>query len=78
MPFKSSKQRRYLWAKEPEIARKWEKEMKYKKKNKMKYKDGGMVDSYAEKFGLSPTGEDNQKMEARRDALKNYKKKKRY
>lgn len=23
MPFKSEKQRRYLWAKEPEIARKW-------------------------------------------------------
>lgn len=26
MPFKSEKQRRYLWAKHPEIARKWEKE----------------------------------------------------
>lgn len=33
MPFKSEKQRRYLWANEPEIARKWAKN----------YKDGGYV-----------------------------------
>ena len=26
MPFKSDKQRRYLWANEPEIARRWTKE----------------------------------------------------
>jgi hypothetical protein len=26
MPFKSEKQRRFLWAKEPEIAKKWTKE----------------------------------------------------
>tara|TARA_R100001244_G_scaffold38661_1_gene34933 strand:- start:107 stop:262 length:156 start_codon:yes stop_codon:yes gene_type:complete len=26
MPFKSEKQRRYLWAKEPAIAKKWTKE----------------------------------------------------
>lgn len=26
MPFKSIKQRKYLWAKHPEIARKWTKE----------------------------------------------------
>lgn len=25
MPFKSSKQRRYLWAKKPSLARKWTK-----------------------------------------------------
>jgi hypothetical protein len=25
MPFKSTKQRRYLWAKKPELARKWTK-----------------------------------------------------
>jgi len=25
MPFKSDKQRRYLWANEPEVARKWTK-----------------------------------------------------
>jgi hypothetical protein len=26
MPFKSEKQRKYLWAKEPEIAKKWTQE----------------------------------------------------
>jgi hypothetical protein len=26
MPFKSEKQRKYLWAKHPEIAKKWTKE----------------------------------------------------
>lgn len=30
MPFKSEKQRRYLWAKEPEIAQRWEDEKKRK------------------------------------------------
>lgn len=33
MPFKSEKQRRYLWANEPEVARKWAKN----------YQDGGLV-----------------------------------
>jgi len=39
MPFKSEEQRKYLWAKEPKIARKWTDEygskiVKKKKKNK--------------------------------------------
>ena len=41
MPFRSEKQRRYLWAKEPEIAREWtdkygSKIVKKKKKKKKK------------------------------------------
>lgn len=28
MPFKSEKQRRYMWATHPELARKWEEEAK--------------------------------------------------
>tara|TARA_R110000744_G_scaffold152452_1_gene266542 strand:- start:392 stop:646 length:255 start_codon:yes stop_codon:yes gene_type:complete len=33
MPFKSGEQRRYMWAKEPEIAEKWE-----------EYATGGMIE----------------------------------
>lgn len=37
MPFRSEKQRRYLWAKEPEVAKRWTKKygskIKKKKKN---------------------------------------------
>jgi len=36
MPFKSEKQRKYLWKKEPKIARKWKK--KYGRKTKKKKK----------------------------------------
>ena len=36
MPFQSEKQRRYLWANEPEIAKRWE---KYPKA----YKQGGPI-----------------------------------
>lgn len=32
MPYKSAKQRRYMHAKEPEIAKRWDKEAKAKKK----------------------------------------------
>lgn len=32
MPFKSEKQRRYLWANEPKVARKWADEAKKQKK----------------------------------------------
>ena len=38
MPFKSEKQRKYLWKKEPKIARKWTK--KYGSKPKKKQKKG--------------------------------------
>lgn len=38
MPFKSQKQRRYLHAKHPEIAQRWEKEAKAKKRRKTKKK----------------------------------------
>lgn len=42
MPFKSPKQRRYMWAKHPEIARRWEREehplVKHAKKHKKKGK----------------------------------------
>jgi hypothetical protein len=36
MPFKSEKQRKYLWAKHPEIAKKWTKKYGSKIKNKKK------------------------------------------
>ena len=43
MPFKSEKQRRYLWANEPEIARDWTKTYG----SKVKKADGGiMQDGY--------------------------------
>jgi hypothetical protein len=38
MPFKSEKQRRYLHANHPEIAKKWEKESRSKKKTTKKKK----------------------------------------
>ena len=38
MPFKSEKQRRYLWVKHPEIARKWTKKYGSKPKGKKKGK----------------------------------------
>ena len=31
MPFKSEKQRKWMWANDPEMAKKWEKEEKMKK-----------------------------------------------
>jgi hypothetical protein len=39
MPFKSEKQRRYLWAKEPQIAEKWTKEHG----SKIVKKHGGVI-----------------------------------
>lgn len=36
MPFKSEKQRRWMWANKPELARKWAKKDKHKKKKKKK------------------------------------------
>lgn len=36
MPFKSEKQRRWMWANKPELARKWAKEEKQKKRKKKK------------------------------------------
>lgn len=44
MPFKSEKQRRYLWANEPEIASRWAREGKKKKKKSSlleAYEQGG-------------------------------------
>lgn len=38
MPFKSQRQRRYLHAKHPEIAARWEREAKAKPKRKAKAK----------------------------------------
>ena len=38
MPFKSEKQRKYLWKNEPEIARRWAKEYGRKPKKKKKKK----------------------------------------
>lgn len=34
MPFKSEKQRRWMWANKPEMARRWENEEKKRKKKK--------------------------------------------
>ena len=36
MPFKSEKQRKWMWANDPEMAKKWEKEEKMKKETKVK------------------------------------------
>lgn len=38
MPFASEKQRRYLWAKEPEIAKRWTAEYGSKPRKKKKVK----------------------------------------
>ena len=38
MPFVSEEQRRYLWANEPEVARKWTKEYGSKPMKKLKRK----------------------------------------
>jgi len=38
MPFKSKKQEKYMWAKHPEIARKWEDKYGTFKKRKVKHK----------------------------------------
>jgi hypothetical protein len=40
MPFRSERQRRYLWAKHPEIARRWAKEYGSKPKPKKGKKRG--------------------------------------
>jgi len=47
MPFKSEKQRRYLWMKEPELARKWTNEYGSKprrKKRKPQKRKVGVLD----------------------------------
>ena len=41
MPFKSEKQRRYMHANHPEIAKRWEKE--YKKGGRVKLNSGGYI-----------------------------------
>lgn len=38
MPFKSEKQRRFMWAKHPEIAQRWADEAKAGKKPKKKHR----------------------------------------
>lgn len=38
MPFKSEKQRRFMWAKHPEIAQRWADEAKSGKKTKKKHR----------------------------------------
>jgi hypothetical protein len=41
MPFKSAKQRRYLWKHHPELAKKWTKKYGSKPKPKKRRKKGG-------------------------------------
>jgi len=41
MPFKSEKQRKYMHANHPEIAKRWEKE--YKKGGRVKANEGGYI-----------------------------------
>ena len=41
MPFKSEKQRKYMHANHPEIAKRWEKE--YKKGGRVKVNEGGYI-----------------------------------
>ena len=41
MPFKSENQRRYMHAKHPKIAQRWEK--KYKKGGRIKVNEGGYI-----------------------------------
>jgi len=45
MPFRSEKQRRYLWAKEPEVAKRWTKKYgsKIQKGSKRTYKHGSGI-----------------------------------
>ena len=48
MPFKSEKQRRYMWAKEPEIAKRWTEKYGIKPKKKggiMKKRRGGIANA---------------------------------
>ena len=48
MPFKSKKQQAYLWAKEPEIAKRWTKEHgSYKRGGRVKKAKGGRVKAMA-------------------------------
>ena len=44
MPFKSEKQRRYMHANHPEIAKKWER--KYNKGGRVKASQGGYIGRY--------------------------------
>jgi hypothetical protein len=44
MPFKSEKQRRYMHANHPEIAKRWEKE--YKKGGRVQASQGGYIGRY--------------------------------
>ena len=47
MPFKSEKQRRYLWKKEPAIARKWTKKYGSKiSKPKKRKRNNGRINFY--------------------------------
>ena len=48
MPFKSEKQRRYLWANEPEIARDWTETYG----NRIKKNEGGIMSSWADQGGM--------------------------
>jgi hypothetical protein len=44
MPFKSEKQRRYMHANQPEIAKRWER--KYNKGGRVKVNQGGYIGKY--------------------------------
>ena len=46
MPFKSEKQRRYMHANQPEIAKRWER--KYNKGGRVKVNSGGYIGKYIE------------------------------
>ena len=43
MPFKSEKQRKWMWANDPEMAKKWEKEEKMKQETKVRQLISKMV-----------------------------------
>ena len=54
MPFKSEKQRKWMWANDPEMAKKWEKEEKMKKETKVRQLIRKMVrEIMSEDFGGS-------------------------
>ena len=64
MPFKSEKQRRYMHANLPEIAKRWEK--KYKKGGRVKLNEGG----YIGKAIRSEYGEKNYQIHLMRNIIK--------
>ena len=56
MPFKSEKQRKWMWANDPEMAKKWEKEEKMKKETKVRKLIRKMVSEILSEQGVSTLG----------------------